>query len=266
MDSSQQQREIDFHNEWANSTSLDKVRVAELFESPVAMENRWILHCMGDLKGKKLLDIGAGLGESSVYFALQGAQVTCTDISPGMVELAQRLALHHGTTIEGIVTPGETIEAADGQFDIVYIANTIHHVSSKEKLFSEIHRVLKPNGRFFSIDPLAYNPVINVYRNMATEVRTEDEAPLSLADLDLVKRHFRNVQHREFWIATLLLFLKYYLIDRVHPNQERYWKRIFEETTTSLAWWLPIRSLDSVLTRIPLVKLLAWNIVMWGEK
>ena len=41
------------------------------------MENQWILELMGDLRGKKLLDIGAGLGESSVYFALQGADVVC---------------------------------------------------------------------------------------------------------------------------------------------------------------------------------------------
>ncbi len=170
------------------------------------MENQWILELMGDLRGKKLLDIGAGLGESSVYFALQGADVVCTDISPAMVDLAKRLAIHHGTEISGITTPGETIDFPDDSFDIVHIANTIHHVASKQKLFSEIHRVLKPNGRFFSIDPLAYNPVINVYRRMATQVRTADEAPLSLKDVALVKQYFKDVQHREFWIFSMLLF------------------------------------------------------------
>jgi len=221
---------------------------------------------MGDLRGKRLLDIGGGLGESSVYFALKGAKVTCTDISPAMVHLSQRLAIHHGTTLEGLVTPGETIGVPDESFDIVYIANTIHHVESKHKLFGEIRRVLKPGGRFFSIDPLAYNPVINVYRNMATKVRTEDEAPLSMKDVAMAQQYFRNVQHREFWIASLLLFLKYFLIDRIHPNQERYWKKIFDENKFSLSWWIPLRSIDKLLTRIPLFKLLAWNIVMSGEK
>ena len=113
---------------------------------------------------------------------------------------------------------------------------------------------------------MAYNPVINVYRRMATEVRTEDESPLTLADLGLARKYFPNVQHREFWISTLLLFVKYYVVDRVHPNQDRYWKRILRETPQSLRWWVPLRALDAALTRLPLVRWLAWNMVMWGEK
>ena len=65
---------------------------------------------------------------------------------------------------------------------------------------------------------------------------------------------------------TLSLFLKYYLIDRVHPNTDRYWKRIFRETPATLGWWLPLKRIDRVLTRIPLVRCLAWNMVMWGVK
>jgi hypothetical protein len=102
---------------------------------------------------------------------------------------------------------------------------------------------------------------------MATEVRTEDEAPLTFADADLARRYFPDVQHREFWIASLSLFLKYYLVDRVHPNQDRYWKRIYRETAASLGWWRPLSALDEYLfTRLPLVRRLAWNIVMWGQK
>ena len=63
-----------------------------------------------------------------------------------------------------------------------------------------------------------------------------------------------------------LLFIKYYLVDLVHPDQDRYWKRILRETPRSLWWWMPLRALDSVLTRLPLVRYLSWNIVMWGSK
>ena len=66
--------------------------------------------------------------------------------------------------------------------------------------------------------------------------------------------------------AGLALFLKYYLVNRVHPNADRYWKRIFTESRGGLWWWYPLRSLDRVLTRVPLVRRLAWNIVIWGRK
>jgi hypothetical protein len=97
-------------------------------------------------------------------------------------------------------------------------------------------------------------------------VRTLDESPLTTADLALARRHFTAVGHREFWIASLTLFLKYYLVDRVHPNSERYWKRILHETPGRLWWWWPMRGADAILTRLPGIKWLAWNTVIWGQK
>ena len=260
------QREADFHDAWANSTRLQDVLVRECFEAPTALENQFILERMGSLKGKKLLDIGAGLGESSVYFALQGAKVTTVDISPMMVETALELGRMHGVELEGIVSGAEDLNLPAAAYDVIYIANTIHHVQDRPLLFEQMSRALKPGGVFFSYDPIAYNPVINIYRRMAMGVRTIDEAPLTIADVKLARQYFSNVQHREFWLSTLLLFVKYFLFDRVHPNQYRYWKRILRETQSSLWWWMPLRALDKVLTRIPAVRWLSWNVVMWGEK
>jgi ubiquinone/menaquinone biosynthesis C-methylase UbiE len=260
------QREAAFHDAWAGSTQIEDVLVRECFEAPTALENRFILSRMGNLNGKRLLDIGAGLGESSMYFALKGAQVTMTDISPGMVQTGRELARRYGVEVEGIVSEAEDLSVAAESFDFVYIANTIHHVRDRDALFQKIHRALKPGGLFFSSDPLAYNPAINVYRWIATEVRSEDESPLEIADLRLARKYFPGVQHREFWIATLLLFVKYYAVDRVHPNRDRYWKRILRETPETLRWWMPLRAIDAALTRLPLMRWLAWNMVMWGEK
>jgi 2-polyprenyl-3-methyl-5-hydroxy-6-metoxy-1,4-benzoquinol methylase len=259
------EREAAFHDAWAKSTRIDDVRVRECFEAPTALENRFILSRMGPLDGKKLLDIGAGLGESSVYFALRGARVTTVDISPQMVETAQALGRKYGVELQGLVSSAEELNLPTASYDIIYIANTIHHVQDRASLFEQMSRALKPGGMFFSYDPIAYNPLINIYRRMATSVRTPDEA-LTVADLQLARRYFSNVGHREFWVSTLLLFVKYYVMDRVHPNQDRYWKRILQETPERLWWWMPLNSLDSVLTRIPLLRWLAWNVVMWGSK
>jgi SAM-dependent methyltransferase len=260
------QHEAQFHDLWALSTPLDQIAVREAFEAPTALENRAILALMGDLRGKRLLDVGAGLGESSVYFALRGAEVTAVDLSPGMVDCAVALAKLHGVEIKGVVQSGEDLDVPENHYDLVYTANTIHHVTDKERFFRQIQRALKPGGRFFSFDPLTYNPVIKVYRRMATKVRTADEAPLTFGDVALAGKYFDNVGHRECWILTLALFLKYYLVDRVHPNNDRYWKRIYRETHESLWWWTPLEAVDRWLTRLPVVRRLAWNMVMWGQK
>lgn len=265
-DTTTHEREAAFHDAWATNTRIGDVLVRECFEAPTAVENQFILQRMGSLAGKKLLDIGAGLGESSVYFALQGARVTTVDISPMMVETALELGRKHGVALEGIVSEAEDLKLPAAAYDVIYIANTIHHVHDRASLFEQMSRALKPGGVFFSYDPLAYNPVINVYRRMAMGVRTPDESPLTVADLRLARKYFSNVGHREFWLSTLLLFVKYYLKDRVHPNADRYWKRILRETPKSLGWWTPLRDLDRVLTCIPGLRWLSWNIVMWGEK
>lgn len=260
------QRETAFHDAWASSTNAENVLVRECFESPAALENQFILSQMGPLAGKKLLDIGAGLGESSVYFALQGARVTTVDISPQMVELALKLGRKYGVALEGRVLGAEHLNLPGESYDLIYVANTIHHVHDRAALFAQMQRALKPGGRFFSYDPLAYNPVINVYRRMATAMRTPDESPLTAADIELAKKYFNRVQHREFWISTLLLFVKYYLLDGIHPNEDRYWKRILREKPEQLWWWKPLRLFDGFVTRMPLLRWLAWNVVMWGEK
>ncbi len=66
------EREKRFHDQWAEQTSLTGINVLEAFEHLTAQENRFILDLMGDLNGIRLLDIGAGLGESSVLLCLEG--------------------------------------------------------------------------------------------------------------------------------------------------------------------------------------------------
>jgi len=262
--------EAEFHDEWAASTPIDKINVREAFEAPTAPENRFILKLidrhLGGLDGQRVLDVGAGLGESSVYFALKGAKVTTSDLSPGMVERALELGRAHGVELEGVVSAGESLGVEPGAFDIVYVANTIHHVTDRDALYKQIRSAMRPGGLFVSWDPIAYNPAINIYRRMATDVRTPDERPLTFADVKHVSEHFESAGHREFWISTLALFAKYYLVDQVHPNDERYWKKILTETDRSLWWWKPLAGVDSVLTRVPLVRRLAWNMVMWGTR
>lgn len=258
--------EAHFHDEWALGTRLEDVNVKEAFESFTAPENQFILTQIGSLRGKRVLDLGPGLGESSVYFALQGAHVTSIDVSPEMCALVQRLAEVNGVRVESIVASAEAFDALKGGFDVVYAGNLLHHIDDRDLVLRNIHAVLKSGGRFFAIDPLAHNPVINIYRRMANKVRTAGESPLRMSDLELFKKYFIDVGHREFWILSLVLFLKYYFVDRIHPNEDRYWKRILKEGPATARWLRPLQKIDALLSRLPLIRCLAWNIVIWGTK
>ena len=73
-------KEESFHDDWARSIQPHEVMVDEFFEACTAPENRLIMKKLGDVSGKKILELGAGLGEASVYFAKRGAEVIATDI------------------------------------------------------------------------------------------------------------------------------------------------------------------------------------------
>jgi ubiquinone/menaquinone biosynthesis C-methylase UbiE len=260
------QREQDFHDQWASTIDVDGIRVSDYFEACTAPENRFILRQLGDVRGKRLLDLGCGAGENSVYFAQRGADCVASDYSPGMVNVALKLAESNGVKVEGKVINAMAIDYPDNSFDIVYAANLLHHIPDPLVTIQEIHRVLKPGGKMCFWDPLRHNPVINVYRRIATEVRTEDETPLHINIVRQVQRLFGQTQYDTFWIATLWIFLQFYLIEKVNPNKERYWKKIILEQDRLAKTHRRLERLDRALKRLPGMKRMAWNLAVVATK
>lgn len=260
-------REREFHDAWADRTRVAEVDVVASFEHPTAVENRFVLQRLGSVQGLRVLDFGSGLGEAAVYFAKAGARVTAADVSPGMLQVASKLAEAHDTSIETLLLPAGRFDMGEQAFDIVYGANVLHHVADVASALDGVRRALAPGGRCVFIDPLKYNPVIWVYRWLAHAVRSEDEYPLGFEVIRTMKERFVDVGHREFWGLSLMLFLKYFLVDRVHPSDVRYWKHILKEDPAALArWWVPLSRADEYLLRVPGLNRLAWNTVYWGTR
>ncbi len=255
------QREEHFHDDWAASVDPASVLVRESFTLPTCPENRWIAQRLGDVRGRVVLELGAGLGEASVWFATQGATVVATDLSGGMLRLARRVADRHHTAILPAQMDGATLALPDASVDVVYGANVLHHVDTDAAL-REVHRVLKPGGRAVFWDPVRYNPAINWYRRMADQVRSADEHPLGRDDLAHMRGIFGDVQVRFFWLAALAVFVWYYAGLRIHPNDDRYWKRIIARYD-EIAWLhRPLAALDALLTRLPGLRWWCWNMAV----
>lgn len=260
------EREEFFHDNWADSTNVDHVMVDEFFEACTSPENRYIINRLGDIKNKKILELGCGLGEASVYFAKKGADVTATDISGEMVQLADKVAKKHGVKVNTAKCFSHEIPFENETFDVVYAANVLHHVDLEMTLI-EVNRVLKKGGAFVSWDPLAHNPLINIYRKMASEVRTDDEHPLRISQLKLFKKHFSKVEYTTTWFFTLWIFIKFYFIDKVDPNKERYWKKILDDHLKLKKDYSFLESIDNNFLRVfPFLKKYCWNIVIFTIK
>lgn len=261
------EKEQSFHDQWANEIDYREVKVSETFTACTSPEPAWLLGKLGDLRGKRVLELGTGAGEAAVYFAMQGAKVTATDLSPGMLEVVKKVAAYHHVEVETAVAAAEDLSAFEAEsFDIVYAANTLHHVNT-ETCLDEVKRILKPGGLGAFWDPVAHNPAINIYRRMATDVRTEDEHPLRRRELKYFTRRFTVVDKRFFWLSTLLIFAKFYLIDRVHPNEDRYWKRIISREPELRKWYKPLAAVDRLLlTVVPILGWWCWNMAIVVRK
>lgn len=255
--------ERDFHDAWANSEDVEKIDVMGSNEVCTAPEMRYITKRLGNIKGKKLLDVGCGLGEASVYFALLGATVTSSDLSQGMLDATTRLARANGVIIKQHIASAENMQLPDDEkFDIVYAGNLLHHVDIEETIV-RIKPHLAIDGVLVTWDPLAYNPAINIYRKMASDVRTPDEHPLKWSDIKLFQKHFQMVETRYFWFTTLIIFIIMALAQRRNPNEERFWKVVVQEGNKWKWLYRPLELLDRLLLMmIPPLRLLCWNIVV----
>jgi len=258
-------REREFHDQWALSLEPSNINVWVAFEGATAPENRFIMSRIDELNGKHVLDLGCGGGESSIYFALQGARCVASDWSPKMVDAARKLAEINQVKIDARVIDAMNIDFPDSTFDIVYAANLLHHVDTQRTL-TEIQRVLKPGGIACTWDPLKYNPAIKIYRRLAKKFRTPDEHPLGFKFLRDAGKLFSKVEYETFWFATLWIFLRFFFIERIHPSKERYWKKIIDEEQRLRKLYLCLERLDKRIKKIRVLEKFAWNVAMVAVK
>ncbi len=256
-----------FHNKWADSEDVFSINVKLMNESCTAPEMRFIKKMLGDLRKKTLLDVGCGLGEASVYFALEGADVTAIDLSQKMLDATLKLAKKNNVSVKTHKSAAEDFCLNDDtKFDIIYLGNLFHHVEI-ESTITRILRHIEKGGQLISWDPVAYNPLINIYRKIAREVRTKDEHPLKLRDIEVFKKYFGKVEIKWFWLTTLLVFLIMALIQRRNPNKERYWKKIVEEGESWARIYKPLERLDLFLLKLfPFLGPLCWNVVICASE
>ena len=97
--------------------------------------------------GKRVLEIGIGMGADFLRWVRAGAIATGVDLTERAVNLTrQRLA---DERLEGVVrvADAEDLPFADAEFDIVYSWGVLHHTPNPPKALAEVQRVLAPGGQ-----------------------------------------------------------------------------------------------------------------------
>jgi len=101
---------------------------------------------------------------------------------------------------------------------------------------------------------------------LANKVRSPNERPLGFDEINKNFEKYFRINHREFWLLSLIIFVKFYLIDRIHPNDEVYWKKIFYDIGKCRKMLFLTEKVDNIMTRIKPLNYLCWSTVIYGQK
>jgi sarcosine/dimethylglycine N-methyltransferase len=105
----------------------------------------------------RALDIGAGYGGAARYLAQRyGCQVVALNLSEKENERNREMSREQGLgdLIEVVDGSFESIPAEAASFDLVWSQDAILHSGAREKVISEVARVLRPGGNFIFTDPM----------------------------------------------------------------------------------------------------------------
>jgi SAM-dependent methyltransferase len=142
------------------------------------------LRLLGDVRGKRVLDLGCGAGENAVALAQHGAHVIAVDSSTGQLALGRALADRLEVRVEW-----HQSDAADLAFlradsvDVVLAAGLLGEIEDVDRLFRQVHRVLRPGM-----------PFVFSYEHPAGLAIARDDAPgaLPLSRLEVRRSYFER--------------------------------------------------------------------------
>jgi 2-polyprenyl-3-methyl-5-hydroxy-6-metoxy-1,4-benzoquinol methylase len=100
--------------------------------------------------GKRVLEVGCGIGTDSINFARAGAQLTAVDISGESLRIAAQRAAVMGLAgrIEFIQANAEELTSAltDEGYDLIYSFGVVHHTPHPERALVQMRALLAPGG------------------------------------------------------------------------------------------------------------------------
>lgn len=193
-----QQRVLPYLLEWSMSG-----------EAMTAYRRSLLAEVQGDV-----LEIGFGTGLNLPHYDRDRVRsVTTVDPNPGMNALAQKRIAESPISVDAQILNGEALPMANDRFDSVVSTWTLCSIPNVQQALREVHRVLKPGGKFFFIEHgLSDDPQIQTWQNRLTPLQKviADGCHLNRNIQQLVEAPFQDVQLERFYGKDLPKFVGYF--------------------------------------------------------
>ena len=196
-------REKKFHDNRFVNDKRKSLNVIYDFNKPVKEFFNNIVN--KNVIGKKILELGCGIGINTIAISKKGAAATGIDISSEAISRAKNTAQEHNENVQYYEMSIEDMSFNEHSFDKIFGSGILHHTDLSNSLY-QIKRVLKEDGQAIFFEPLGHNPLINLFRKLTPSLRSVDEHPLLMQDFDLIKKIFPNTIYSYFHLSTFLIF------------------------------------------------------------
>ncbi|ESA31980.1 methylase involved in ubiquinone menaquinone biosynthesis [Leptolyngbya sp. Heron Island J] len=164
------------------------------------------------VKGQ-VLEIGFGTGLNLPYYSDGVTALTVVDPNQGMTAIATPRIQSSNLDITLQIASAEALPMASESFDAVVCTWTLCSILHIDQALSEVHRVLKPGGKFFFIEHgLSPEPGVSTWQRRITPLqrRVADGCHLDRPMANLVKTVFDQVELEEFYAIDLPKLLGYF--------------------------------------------------------
>jgi len=142
-----------------------------------------------------LLDVGCGTGLYWPVLSKYCKHVTGIDFSEAMISEAERLIKAKGLrNIEAKVQNGEDLDFPSETFNSILCMDVLHHIPDINRAVSNFHRILKPGGRLFAVEPNTFNPLIFLAHLIPSEERIAIKRNYAPILRKLFGPYFNNIQ------------------------------------------------------------------------
>lgn len=103
-------------------------------------------------EGAKILDVGVGLGQSSIFLASKGYEVTSLEPMPRFCEIISTVAEKYGLNISVVRGVGESIASIGVVYDAIIFNSSLHHCDDPALALQQAFASLKSGGQVFLVN------------------------------------------------------------------------------------------------------------------
>lgn len=128
-----------------------------------------INNLVGDLKGKKIIEIGSATGHISLALSHDGAEVTLLDMKPSCIDTATRLWAQYNTKFDGVVSNVIIDVQKENYWDFAFNSGVIQAITQEQRIamLKKTHTMMKSGAMYVAFGPCTDHPAFRVseYKN-----------------------------------------------------------------------------------------------------